>query len=335
MDMLSQIARTVLYEGYILWPYRKTSIKNQHRWTFGGVYPRAFAAMSGGSDRACVRSECLVEAQPGARLRIDIRFLQIVARQVMAEREGQLVPVDELTVGPDRLLSWDEATERTYTGTIELPDGSASRTIPMTIVGAQVTETLQTPDGTRVGALIRRWESIAAEMAISAVWCAPGLYRVGVVVTNTTPWNGHTRADALRQTLASMHAVFRIDQGSFVSLTDPPVTLLQDTAACSNDGLWPVLVGEDGARDTILASPIILSDYPQIAPESPGDMFDGGEIDQLLVLNVLTLSQEEQQEMRDSDPRAREILDRCTCMSSDDIMRLHGTIRSMRPLTEA
>ena len=39
------------------------------------------------------------------------------------------------------------------------------------------------------------------------------------------------------------------------------------------------LVGEIGAMDAILASPIILYDYPQIAPESPGDLFDGGEID--------------------------------------------------------
>jgi hypothetical protein len=105
-------------------------------------------------------------------------------------------------------------------------------------------------------------------------------------------------------------------------------------AACQNDGLWPVLVGDGDERDTLFASPIILSDYPQIAPESPGDMFDGGEIDQMLILNVLTMSEDEQREMRESDPRAREILDRCTSMSPNDLMRLHGTIRSIRPLTE-
>jgi hypothetical protein len=98
-----------------------------------------------------------------------------------------------------------------------------------------------------------------------------------------------------------------------------------------NEGVWPVLVGEPGARDTVLASPIILEDHPQIAPESPGDLFDGGEIDQLLILNILALTEEEQAEMRASDPRAREILDRCTGLSGEELMRLHGAIREMGP----
>ena len=60
----------------------------------------------------------------------------------------------------------------------------------------------------------------------------------------------------------------------------------------------------------MLASPIILSDHPEIAPESPGDLFDSGEIDQMLVLNILAMTDEERRDMRDSDPRAREILER-------------------------
>ena len=71
-----------------------------------------------------------------------------------------------------------------------------------------------------------------------------------------------------------------------------------------------MLVGEEGARDTLLSSPIILEDYPRIAPESPGDLFDGGEIDQLLILNILSLTDEEKAEARASDPRVRELLER-------------------------
>ena len=37
------IAKAVLYEGYILYPYRASNVKNQRRWTFGGVYPRDYA----------------------------------------------------------------------------------------------------------------------------------------------------------------------------------------------------------------------------------------------------------------------------------------------------
>jgi hypothetical protein len=95
-----------------------------------------------------------------------------------------------------------------------------------------------------------------------------------------------------------------------------------------------VLVGEEGQRNMLLSSPIILSDYPQIAPESPGDLFDGGEIDQLLILNIMSLTDEEKEEMRASDPRAREILERCESLSPEELMNLHGAIREFRMLKE-
>jgi hypothetical protein len=77
----------------------------------------------------------------------------------------------------------------------------------------------------------------------------------------------------------------------------------------------------------MLSSPIILPDYPEIAPESPGDLFDGGEIDQLLILNILSLTDEEKAEMRAADPRTREILERTESLSEEELMRLHGAIR--------
>jgi hypothetical protein len=80
----------------------------------------------------------------------------------------------------------------------------------------------------------------------------------------------------------------------------------------------------------VLASPIILEDHPRIAPESPGDLFDGGEIDQMLTLNILTLTDEEKAEMRATDPRAREILDRTEALSEDELMSLHGAVRDLR-----
>ena len=72
--------------------------------------------------------------------------------------------------------------------------------------------------------------------------------------------------------------------GAFVSLADPPERCATRRRPARNEGLWPVLVGDD---DTVLCSPIILEDHPRIAPESPGDLFDGGEVDELLVLNIL------------------------------------------------
>jgi hypothetical protein len=144
-----------------------------------------------------------------------------------------------------------------------------------------------------------------------------------VGIRNETSWSGGEREDALRHAFCSTHVVLRTSKGAFLSATE---------SAGESSGLWPVLVGDEGARDTMLAAPIILPDYPQIAPESPGDLFDATEIDQLLILNVLALTPEEQAEMRASDPRAREILDRCASLSGDELMRLHGAIRDLRVL---
>ena len=73
---------------------------------------------------------------------------------------------------------------------------------------------------------------------------------------------------------------------------------------------WPVLAGTPGERDVMLSSPIILYDYPALAPESPGPFCDSTEIDELLTLRVMTLTDEEKNEARATDERARAIIDR-------------------------
>jgi hypothetical protein len=42
-DGAEKIAAAILYEGYILYPYRPTAIKNRQRWNFGTLYPRVYA----------------------------------------------------------------------------------------------------------------------------------------------------------------------------------------------------------------------------------------------------------------------------------------------------
>lgn len=329
-DPVRQIADAVLYEGYILWPYRRTAVKNQQRWTFGGVYPEAHAATRGGvDDHATMRTECLLEGDAETRLGVGVRFLHVVERQVLEATPDGERPVDELEVGDQRHVSWDEATERE----LVLDDlgldalARAPRTLEIDIEAGTEREPLVDPAGATTGAVRRSWRALTGSIEVSAVPLEPGLHRVAALVSNTSPWRGADRADALRQTFCSTHAVLRAEGGRFVSLTDPPAELADAAAGCENRGVWPVLAGEQGDRGVVLASPIILSDYPAIAPESPGDLFDGGEIDQLLVLNILSMTDDERREMRDSDPRAREILERTEALSPDELMSLHGAIR--------
>jgi hypothetical protein len=258
LDPIRTIANAVLYEGHMLFPYRLSSLKNRQRWTFGGVYPAAYARRTG--DRSRVSFECLVEGT-APTCEVEVRFLQINA-----------------------CGDHDEADERIF-GVGAIDDGP-----------------------------------LRGRLDVSIEQTGESLYRLVAALENTSAWGGEDRNEAMRNSFVSAHAVARVHGGVFVSPRETEQPL-------RNDGLWPVLVGEQGDRSTVLASPIILDDYPQVAPESPGDFFDGGEIDQLLVLNILALSDEEKREIRAGDPRARDLLERTEAMSNDDLARLHGTWR--------
>jgi hydrogenase maturation protease len=130
--------------------------------------------------------------------------------------------------------------------------------------------------------------------------------------------------------MVATHTMLRVEQGEFVSLTDPPAPLQQAAAACRNIGTWPVLAGDPQSRDTMLSSPIIVSDYPSVAPESPGDFFDGTEMDEMLSLRILTLTDEEKREMRDAGEQARRLLERTEASTAEELLRLHGALRPVR-----
>jgi hypothetical protein len=292
MDAVRKIADAVLYEGYILWPYRRSALKNTHRFTFGGVTPDA-----------PMRTEVLLEAGPDHAVEVSVRFLQAVWRQPHLDGE----PVDELTVDGERHLAWEEATER------ELSVEGPGR-VPIAIPAGLVEEPLS-----EAACVVRSWCALEGEVAVDVRPLRTGLYRVCVEISSSTPDE--------RGTFSSTHTILRVRGGAFVSATDPPAQLRAEAEACRNEGTWPVLVGEPGDRHTMLSSRIILEDYPRIAPESPGDLFDGGEIDQLLTLNILGLTDDEKAEMRATDPRAREILDRTEALTPEELMRLHGMVR--------
>src|SRR3954453_10799878 len=110
MDALRRIADAVLYEGYVLWPYRRSALKNQRRWTFGGVYPRAHSAEHP-DDPWTIRTEALLEGGPDATVEVRVRFLHVVTRRVGRAAGDGLELVDELEVGGERHLAWEEAGE--------------------------------------------------------------------------------------------------------------------------------------------------------------------------------------------------------------------------------
>lgn len=341
VDAARKIAEAVLYEGYMLWPYRRSSTKNQQRWTFGGVYPRDYSEARGEDDPWILQTQCLVSGDGESAIEVRVRFLHVVERKVYRKRRdvaynvSTLEFVDELRVGGERYLSWDEATEREISvGRFKLSELDTPRRVEIDIPGGSREEPLAEPTGEVAGALVRQWRALRGAVEVGAEPLREGPFRLTVRITNTTPWGGEDRESTLKQTFVSTHAGLEVDGGEFVSLIDPPEELREAAQGCVNIKMWPVLVGEEGERNMMLSAPIILYDYPQIAPESPGDLFDGTEIDQLLVLNILNLTDEEKEEMRASDPRAREILERTESLSPEELMNLHGAIREFRMLRE-
>jgi hypothetical protein len=336
-DPVDKIAATVLYEGYVLWPYRRSAQKNQKRWTFGGVYPRAYSEAEGGNDPWLMQTECLVVGGSPV-VEVKVRFLHVVERRVAALRSApgvgeELEFVDELRVGGERYLSWEEAAEREIVvPDLRLADLKTPLRAEISVPAGSEEEPLVSPDGNVAGALVRGWRSLVGTVEVAAVPVRAGVFKVTVKIMNTAPWDGEDREETLRQTFVSTHTILRVGDGDFVSLMDPPEELRRLAEECENVKTWPVLAGEEGDVHTILSSPIILYDYPKVAPESPGDLFDGGEIDQLLTLSILSLTDEEKEEARATDPRAREILDRSESLSEEDLMGLHGAVRGFQTL---
>ncbi len=262
-DRVREIADAILYEGYLLYPYRPSALKNRQRWTIGGIYP-------GSSFQA----QFLVQSPDEPRIALMVRFLHLLRCEDGVE-EGM---PREMGNGPFEFEG--EARQVPVRGEVEYACERLSR------------------DTHRITIRLRNLSNGGDPLAL----------------------------------LASAHAIAEVMNGNFISMTDPPEALREYALQCVNQGVWPVLAGEPGSGRHMLISPIILYDYPQVAPESAGELFDGTEIDEILSLRILTLTDEEKDEIRASDPRARRVLERTEALSETDWTKLHGTLRDPRVL---
>ncbi len=342
--LVDQIAAAVLYEGYILYPYRP-SVKNRQRWTFGGLFPREWVEQNANGDAWVMQTECLIAGSRNAALSISVRCLHLVARTVgevappipncPLDADLAFRPVASLQIGEHLYQTWQEATEREIAvGEFDLGSLAKTRRHEFTLPASRSLEPLRDSDGMLVGVLERRQEAIEVAVEISATSIDQGLTQATVRVKNLTPTAGPSREKAQLCSLVSTHSVLGVRGGEFVSLTDPPEHLREPATRCCNVGCWPVLVGNEGDKDTILVSPIILPDYPQIAPESPGDLFDGAEIDEILTLRILTLTDDERRMAMAVDERAKSMLERTEALATDQLAGLHGAVRSLHAAPE-
>jgi hypothetical protein len=345
---VEKIAEAVLYEGYMLYPYRASAVKNQQRWNFGVLCPRSYSESQNGTEAWSMQTECLLQADSSARLNVKVRFLQIVnrtigslarpMRELPQDAEPELEIVDRLEVGGQAYVPWQEAAEREAAApTLRVAAAILYQPMQFDFPAGRELESLRNEDGLIEGVIIREWKALSGSIEIDLKQCRQGISKVTVTIHNLTRYGSRqdeSRADALVYSMVSTHTILAAENGRFISLLDPPGDLRGMVDECRNLGTWPVLVGDEGDCDTMLSSPIILYDYPQIAPESAGSLFDGTEIDEILSLRILTMTEDEKREMRQSDQHARQILERTESMPPEQFMKLHGAMRSLHPLAK-
>ncbi|HEY4386467.1 MAG TPA: hypothetical protein VGN34_18580, partial [Ktedonobacteraceae bacterium] len=82
IKQVKEIANAVLYEGYLLYPYRHSALKNRQRWTFGVLRPCISCKTKESQDTWVMRTECLIQGDVHTTVDIYIRFLHLLLRMV-------------------------------------------------------------------------------------------------------------------------------------------------------------------------------------------------------------------------------------------------------------
>jgi hypothetical protein len=343
---IDRIAEAVLYEGYILYPYRASSRKNRQRFTFGRVYPQAYSEAQNGAEPFRMQTECLLRSE-GERpiLEVRVRFLHPLARSVGLLPEpvpdlpadigmSSFSVVPELRVDNKLYQTWQEAVEREIRPDHRFLERGANQTwsFPFHFSSSLAFDPIRNGQNQVIGAIIRRQQGVEGVIDIAVQSLAGDVFKISVKVENRTPVlepELNQQEEVLMRTFASTHTILESARGEFLSLMDPPPAYVEASKTCTNIGTWPVLVGqkEKGEPVAMLSSPIILYDFPEIAQESPGEFFDGTEIDEILTLRVLTMTDQEKWEMSQGDDHARRILHRTEALPEEAFWQMHGTIR--------
>jgi hypothetical protein len=320
-DRARAVADAVLYEGYLLYPYRGTSSKNQSRWQFGVLGPPG-ASQAGLGEDDTLAAQFLVDGAQA--ITMVVRFLQLQHRRAERERaDGGFDPVDELTTPSGSWLTWDEAVECEMSFG-PLPFDDQPWTLPLVYPAAIEIEPVEG------GRLVRERQQVRAVLTV-AHEPDGALGRVSVRVSNvgaTVDRKIDGKDSVIARSMIGTHLIAEVVGGRFVSLLEPPPAAAGVVSRCHQHRCFPVLAGPPGTHDVLLVSPIILYDHPEVAEQSNTALYDCTEIDEILTLRVMTMTDEEKAQARATDPRAAQIIDQCDAMSADDMARLHGVLRN-------
>lgn len=236
--------------------------------------------------------------------------------------------MDRLAVDGHEAISWDEATESEIVlGPWGLDELEAGVEESFCAAGVVDGETLADSRGRVVGRVVRTRLPVTGCLELNA---SAGDRRrvISVSIINDTSVDMRDKGTATAQSMLGTHVILTCAGSRFVSLFDEP----DHSEPLRQNRCYPVLAGTEdpthpGTSPTVLVSPIILYDFPEIAPQSEGSLFDSTEIDEILTLRILAMTEEEKARARATDSKAADIIDRCESLTADDLAGLHGVLR--------
>lgn len=281
-NKIEKLADAILYEGYLLYPYRKSAIKNHYRFNFGLIEPNDY-----------FQTQVLVSGIY-QNLDVNVRFLQNQKRQII-DNEGN--KLERYEFENQIFETWDEVVERNI------------KTNKSTDFSFEI-ETNEEELIKGKAKYLRKTENVKGKVIIESKKIKENLVRLTVKIFN------HSKTEKF----ISTHAVLSIENAEFVSLLEFENEFEIEVKSLKQKNLFPVLI----EKNVMLASPIILYDYPQIAPESMGDFYDSTEIDELLTLRILTMTEHEKKEANSLDSHAQKIIQQT---EKTELMNLHGVFR--------
>jgi hypothetical protein len=290
---LDALTATLLYEGYSLFPYHRSAIKNQKPIPFGVVYPANYHVCNQHAP-AKMEAQCIVTGNENLEINVEVVFLHLTKSD---NNEWKTIE-RRLEPGDFRLAALQKG-KRTISFRFEVPDA-----------GDNTSNEIMPING---------------ELTIEAENIGENSYRAAISIDNATPIQNPlsaSRDEALRQSFLATHIVLSALHGEFISAQGPPEKYRAAVEACGNSGLWQIMI--DRENTSILFSPIIVHDYPKIHPRSKTDLFDSTEIQEALMLHLAVMSGEEKNRIAESDEKLRAMLNKAAEATPDDIIALHG-----------
>ena len=195
-DAVKMIADAVLYEGYILYPYRASAVKNRQRFNFGTIYPQVYSEISGGAEPWKMRTECLVAGR-WPKVEARVRFLHLRLREVwqVTTPGGEYCPdiepvhevVDSLRIGDQTFSTWQEAVERELTlPGLEIAGIGEPQRTPFAFEAGSEREPLHDQSGLMVGLLVRNQCALHGTLEITCSRIDEQRFKLSVTIENHT-----------------------------------------------------------------------------------------------------------------------------------------------------